>query len=309
MAEWLPVLSTFAVFMLATAAAFGLITRWNAAARIERRLQPASCAVEPAMRPRGAMTALIARHFGDQQGDANAGGRSRQRLELIRAGFFTPDSVSGYRFARVASVLVFVVAGLALAVLLPEDKPLLLRVGAVLVAVGLGMAAPRAYLLRRQRRLAEQYRLFFPDFLDLLIVCVDAGLSVDAALARVSGEIGHHNREFAVNLAWLTAETRAGRGIIEALEHFATRLALDEAQSMVLALRQSLMLGTSVANALTVFSQDMRERRLLRAEAEANRLPVKIMAPLGLLIFPVILLVVTLPALLRLIPMFLSLRH
>jgi tight adherence protein C len=310
MAEWLPVVLTFAVFAVVTAGAFGLIARWHAVARIERRLQTTSpTAGPPEARPRVLLTAIVARYFGDDRQDGNASARSGARLQMVHAGFFSADSATWFRFARVAFALVAVRAGFFLAASLPTGDSFLLRAGTVLVAALLGLALPRVYLMRRQRRLVEAYRQFFPDFLDLLIVCVDAGLSIDPALDRIVGEIGNHHREFALNLTWLSAETKAGRSTIEALENFATRLSLDEAQSMVLALRQSLMLGTSVASALTIFSHDMRERRLLRAEAEANRLPVKIIAPLGLLIFPVILLVVLFPALVRIIPLLLSLRH
>ncbi|MGO9398625.1 MAG: type II secretion system F family protein [Xanthobacteraceae bacterium] len=177
----------------------------------------------------------------------------------------------------------------------------------VAIAAGMGFAAPRAYLARRKRLLTQRFRQVYPDFLDLLVVCVDAGLAVEAALERITSEIGKQSCEFAVNLTWLVAETRAGRSLTDALENFADRISLDEARSLVLALRQSATLGSNLAHALVVYSADMRERRLLRAEAEANKLPVKIMAPLGLLIFPVILLVVALPALVRLVPIFL--RH
>jgi tight adherence protein C len=310
MAEWLPVVLTFAVFAVATLASFGLIARWHAVARIERRLQTTSPAAAPsAAGPRVFLTAIVARYFSDDRQDGQASARSGVRLEMVRAGFFSADSAAWFRFVRVAFALAAVLGGLLLAASFPAGDSFLLRAGIILVAAVLGVALPRVYLIRRQRRLVEAYRQFFPDFLDLLIVCVDAGLGIDAALDRIVGEIGNHHREFALNLAWLGAETKAGRSTIEALENFATRLSLDEAQSMVLALRQSLMLGTSVASALTVFSHDMRERRMLRAEAEANRLPVKIIAPLGLLIFPVILLVVLFPALVRIIPLLLSLRH
>ena len=98
----------------------------------------------------------------------------------------------------------------------------------------------------------------------------------------------------------VTAEMRAGRSTVDALESFADRVGLDEARSLVLVLRQSVELGSDIGDALHVFSDEMREKRLLRAEEQANKLPVKMTLPMGLFIFPVILLVVLLPIMIRL---------
>jgi tight adherence protein C len=98
----------------------------------------------------------------------------------------------------------------------------------------------------------------------------------------------------------LGAEIRAGRSTIDALTSLADRLGLDEARSFAAMLRQSVELGTDVANALRVFSDEMRDRRLLRAEERANQLPVKMVGPLGICIFPVILVVIMYPVMIRL---------
>ena len=92
---------------------------------------------------------------------------------------------------------------------------------------------------------------------------------------------------------------RAGRSTIDALNSLADRLDLDEARSFVLVLRQSVELGSDVAESLRVFSDEMRDKRVIRAEESANKLPVKMVVPLGLFIFPVILMVVMLPLALR----------
>ena len=103
-----------------------------------------------------------------------------------------------------------------------------------------------------------------------------------------------------MNLTLLAAETRAGRSTADALGTFADRLNIDEARSFLILLRQSLELGTDVGAALRVFSDEMRGKRLLRAEETANKLPVKMVLPLGAFIFPVILMVVLVPVLIRL---------
>ncbi len=146
----------------------------------------------------------------------------------------------------------------------------------------------------------QEFRIVFPDMLDLMVVCVDAGLSLEAALDRISGEITRQNRHLGINLALMGGEMRAGRSTIDALGSLADRISIDEARSLVAMLRQSIELGTDVGDALRVFSDEMRDRRLLRAEELANQLPVKMVGPLGLFIFPVILGLVLLPAAIRL---------
>ncbi len=156
------------------------------------------------------------------------------------------------------------------------------------------MLGPNSYIARRKRKLLEGYRVDFPDMLDLIVVCVDAGLSLEAALDRIRGEISRQNYYLGSNLMLMGAETRAGRSTVDALASLADRLGLDEAHSLV------AILGTDVGEALRVFSDEMRDRRLLRAEERANQLPVKMVGPLGLFIFPVILGLVMLPMILRL---------
>jgi tight adherence protein C len=135
----------------------------------------------------------------------------------------------------------------------------------------------------------------------MLVVCTDAGLSLDAAFARIHPEITKQSRPLGINLTALGAETRAGRGTADALGTFADRLNIDEVRAFVITLRQSLELGTDIGDALRVFSDEMRTKRLLRAEETANKLPVKLVLPLGGFIFPVILMVVLLPVILRLL--------
>ena len=137
--------------------------------------------------------------------------------------------------------------------------------------------------------------------LDLMVVCVDAGLSLEAALDRISGEIARQNRYLGTNLLIAGAEQRAGRSMVDALGSLADRMGLDEAHSLVAIMRQSIELGTDVGEALRVFSDEMRDRRLMRAEERANALPVKMVGPLGLFIFPVILGLILLPVILRLL--------
>jgi tight adherence protein C len=138
----------------------------------------------------------------------------------------------------------------------------------------------------------------------LMVVCVDAGLGLEAGLDRISGEIIKKSYALGMNLLLLGAETRAGRSTIDALASFADRLGVDAARAFVGTLRQSIELGSDVGDALRVFSEEMRDKRLLRAEEQANKLPVKMVLPLGACIFPVILLVILFPVMVKLTTVF-----
>jgi tight adherence protein C len=227
--------------------------------------------------------------------------REKTRRELLRAGFFRPDAVDAYVLARLVSIIGIPGVILATTAFFPAGTPVALSVILVLIGTFVAIAGPDAYLARRHRLLVRQFRLVFPDFLDLLVVCVDAGLTLDGAFERVRGEIAKRNPVLGINLELMGAEMRAGRSMVEALGSLADRLGLDEAGSFVSMLRQSIELGSDIGDALRVFSDEMRERRLLRAEEAANKLTVKMVLPLGLFIFPVVLLVVMLPVMIKLL--------
>jgi len=224
-----------------------------------------------------------------------------QRAELLRAGYFGPNAVLAYNTIRLANVIAFPLVVYALLSTTGSDLGALGKFAVLGGSLLLAYYIPEAFIKRRQRALQEKFRLVFPDFLDLLVVCVDAGLSLDAALERVTGEVTHTSRELGVNLAMMAGETRAGRGIIDALHSLASRLGIDEARSLAMLLQQSVELGTDIVMALRTYSDEMREKRLSRAEEKANALPVKIVFPLGVFIFPVILVLIMVPMALRVV--------
>lgn len=246
------------------------------------------------------LQSVITSYFDEKRFQMEGPARAKIRQDLVRAGYFSVDAIRYYIFARVVAVTATpVVAYIAIGIEM-AGYDWRLKLVLVLVALLLGFLLPDAYIARRQRHLVEKYRNVFPDMLDLMVVCVDAGLSLEGAFERLSSEITKRNREFGMNLLLLGAETRAGRTTAEALVSFADRLNLDEARSFAGMLSQSMELGTDVATALRVYSDEMRDRRLLRAEEKANQLPVKMVLPLGLFIFPVILGIVMVPVAIKL---------
>ena len=157
-----------------------------------------------------------------------------------------------------------------------------------------------SYLDRRIAARAIEHRSGFPDFMDLLVVCADAGLSMEAALERVGRELGESYPSLSANIHMTNLEIRAGRTLTEALEHFAERLALEEARSFATLIQQSDELGSSITDALRVYSDDMRHKRLSRAEEKAYALPAKLSVPMMVCIFPVLFVVILLPVFVKL---------
>jgi tight adherence protein C len=251
--------------------------------------------------PPAGLPRFIARFIADKQIGGDQANRGKLRRELLRAGYFGAEAVNIYIVARIASALLSPILAYVFIATAAGQFSWLFKGAFVAVVAMIGVAAPGAYISRRQRQLAQQFRLVFPDLLDLLVVCVDAGLGLDAAFDRVRPEIAKRSRELGQNLELMSAEIRAGRSMTEGLESLAERLGLEEAGSLVGMLRQSIELGSDVADALRVFSDEMREKRLLRAEEAANKLTVKMVLPLGLFIFPVVLLVVMLPVMIKLV--------
>jgi tight adherence protein C len=218
---------------------------------------------------------------------------------LLQAGYFGSDAVGKYNLIRFGLVLV---APLVAYITIMDRLHTWSTPGKTALVIGVTILAyylPGYYVRRKAGQLQTEYRFAFPDLLDLLMVCVEAGLSLEAALERVAREIGVANREIGINLAIMGAEVRAGRSTIDGFRGFAERLGLEEAKSLSVLLHQSLELGTDLSQALRTFSDEMREKRLTRAEEKANQLPVKLTFPMMLFIFPTILLVACGPALIK----------
>lgn len=218
------------------------------------------------------------------------------RQRLIHAGFFNKEAVAIYLGARVVCLGVAILAGAMLLPLALNGKAGLGVIAAVGVIAIAGMMGPDKYIAGKRRKLELEYNDGFPDLLDLLVASVEAGLSLDAAVSRVGDEIVRRHPNLALQVNMLTLELRAGRGRKEAWAALADRLGTDEARQLATMLRQAEEMGTSLGETLTIFSDDMRMKRMLKAEEKAMALPAKLMVPLILFIFPCLLGVLMLPA-------------
>ena len=164
----------------------------------------------------------------------------------------------------------------------------------------IGYLGPSLYLDKRIKTRKAEHQAGFPDFMDLLVVCADAGLSMEASLDRVGRELSDSYPSLTANLHMANLEIRAGRTMSEALEHLGDRLGIEEARSFATLIQQSAELGSSITDALRVYSDDMRHKRLSRAEEKAYSLPAKLSVPMMICIFPVLFVVILLPVFVRL---------
>jgi tight adherence protein C len=229
----------------------------------------------------------------------NDGNMKVLRRRLIQAGIYDPRGVAFFFIARTALAI-----GLAAAVFLFLPIVISLQPSfywLMVMAGGIGgYVGPSVYIDRRISARKVEHRSGFPDFMDLLVVCADSGLSMEASFERVGRELGDSYPSLTANIHVTNLEVRAGRNLKDALERFADRLALEEARSFATLINQSIDLGSSITDALRVYSDDMRHKRLSLAEEKAYALPAKLSVPMMVCIFPVLFVVILLPVFVRL---------
>jgi tight adherence protein C len=241
--------------------------------------------------------------LADVERNARSGGKETDKTklqrELTRAGYFRPNATFWYLVIRFG-------LGLGLPVLaffaLPAFGVSLhpsTRNALICAIAAAGFFLPARWLAYRQGMLHQQCRDGFPDFLDLMVVCTEAGLAPRAAIDRIAREMAQTHPYLGANLYLMTLELRAGVTLAEAIGNLGRRTALDDVNNLGSLLHQTEQLGTSMGEALRVYSDEMRDRRMSRAEEKAHALPVKLVVPLGVFVFPVMLVVIGLPVFLR----------
>lgn len=219
---------------------------------------------------------------------------------LFEAGFYNRGALLIYNLIRMGTVVaafvgVFTLVNSLVGQLLP--LPIIL-IGSLIFASAF-IVVPSIALDFYARGVKETYRRGFPDFMDMMVTCADAGMSLEAAVERVANEFAATHRHLGIQLAILTLQVRAGKPLRDGLREMSDRIGLEEAKSLAVLFRQSEELGTSLVDALRVYGAEMRTQRVLRAEEKANSLPVRMVIPLGLCIFPVVMMIVMLPVIIR----------
>ena len=227
------------------------------------------------------------------------------RRKLGAAGYFDPQAIGIYYASRVILGIGLPLLVLILIPVVASDISYTETLLVITVCAGLGYFLPKAFLDNRIGSAAKQHRNGFPDFLDLMVVSTEAGISIEAAIDRVGQELTHSFPKLAAQIYILNLELRAGKSFTDALSQFAENITIEEAKSFATLVRQSQELGSSLVDALRVYSEEMRDKRLSRAEEKAHALPALLVIPLGMFIFPVMLVVTMLPVIIRLQTLFL----
>jgi len=239
--------------------------------------------------------ALLTR-LGEANKPSNESEVSTIREALVTAGYRHPQAPILFMGAKLFSGIL----ALGIVILLPVSllgfptatTQLVMYVG----AASAGYFFPMLWLRHAIAQRKEQIQDAFPDALDLMVVCVEAGLGLDAAISRVSSEIRFAHRELAEEFHLVSLELRTGLSRAEALKNLSRRIDLEEVSSLVALLVQTDKFGTSIGQALRVHSDSMRVNRQLRAEELAAKIPVKILFPLVCFIFPSVFVVIVGPA-------------
>lgn len=221
------------------------------------------------------------------------------RSRLVAAGFRSEYAPRVYTLIRLMLVIGLPV-GLFLFLWATGKTPTPLKLGIMGMIVALmGLYVPSLLVRIRADRRQQQIINGFPDALDLMLVCVEAGLGLEAAFSRVGMEMTRTHPLLAEQLGAVVLELRAGRSQEDALRRLADRAGADEIRAFATLLIQSTKLGSSIAQTLRTYAGEMRERRRMRAEEKAHRLPVLLSIPLVACMLPVMIGVLMLPAVIR----------
>ncbi len=224
-------------------------------------------------------------------------------LTLAHAGLRQKSAPAAYFGAKAALTLLLPL--LTLSVLtFSTVGPRSFNIMTVLVPAALGYYLPSLFLKWAVRHRRQRIVEGMPDAIDLMTVCVEAGLSMDSAMSRVAEDIGMSNAVLGEELRIIGMETRAGLNRAMALRNFYGRTGVDEVDSFVTMVMQAERFGTSIAEALRVHSETMRTRRRQRIEEEAAKIGTKLLFPLVLCLFPALLFVLVGPSIIQLVGIF-----
>jgi tight adherence protein C len=219
----------------------------------------------------------------------------RTQILLMRAGYRSPQALSAMRGFKVLTPIAFVAFVFVTGIY--KWNPFMVP----LIAIALGYLFPDMFLSWRMNARQTRLRRGLPDGLDLLVICVESGLGLDQALMKVSQELRITHSELSEELQLVNLEMRIGKTRLDALREPARRTGLEDIKSLVAMLVQTDRFGTSVAQSLRVFSDDLRIKRRQRAEEMSAKTSVKMVPPLIFFIFPALMVVILGPAVITLL--------
>ena len=227
-------------------------------------------------------------------------GQEIARAMLVQAGYRGQAPYVTYLFFRMLMpALLLVFTALYVFVILDLDQPPLIKVAICLAATYLGMHVPSLFLKNRIQHRQLSIKRSFPDALDLLLICVESGMSVEAGFKRVAGEMGTQSIPLAEELTLTTAELSYLQDRRQAYQNLATRTNLEGVKSVCMALQQAERYGTPMGTTLRIMAQENRDMRMAEAEKKAAGLPPKLTVPMIVFFLPVLLVVILGPAAIR----------
>jgi tight adherence protein C len=224
-------------------------------------------------------------------------GQEEARAMLVQAGYRGQAPYVTYLFFRMMMPVVMLLASLFyIFVVVKLDQPPLIKIGIAIGAAYFGMLTPNLFLKNKIQRRQLSIKRAFPDALDLLLICIESGMSVEASFQKVADEIGSQSVALAEELTLTTAELSYLPDRRQAYDNLARRTGLEGVKSVCLALQQSERYGTSLGVTMRVLSQENRDMRMSEAEKRAAALPPKLTVPMILFFLPVLFIVILGPA-------------
>ncbi len=200
---------------------------------------------------------------------------SKSRLNLMRAGYTSRDAVRTYHFMQFALIFLGLIVGIIYVYVLSNNETLLDQAKGLIIPILVGYGLPVYWVRRRADARLAELESGFPDALDLMLVCIEAGQSLDQSIQRVGLELNHSYPSLSEELTIVSNEMRAGKDKPSVLRDFSERCGVPDIKSFVTVLIQSATFGTSVGDSLRVYAAEMRDKRIMSAEEKANKLPTK----------------------------------
>lgn len=221
---------------------------------------------------------------------------SAARLKLIQAGYRSKDAVRTMNFAKMVMGVGMMLIGILYVLIQPQTPSMTAVIMIIMIPGAIGYFLPSYWVERRLQQRQEEVTNAFPDALDLMLVCVEAGQSLDQAILRVAVEIKKSYPTLAEEFEIVANEMRAGKDRVSVLRDMAERCGVSDISAFVTVLVQSAKYGTSIAEALRIYASEMRDKRVMRAEEKANVLPTKLTVGTMMFTVPPLLIILVGPS-------------
>lgn len=218
---------------------------------------------------------------------------SKRKMNLLRAGYRSKEAVRNFQFIQFTLAIAGIIVGAIYILIFSNETELSTQLMKAAAPAGLGYYLPIYWVNSRAAKRQEELEGGFPDSLDLMLVCIEAGQSLDQSIARVGKELVHSYPQLSDEYIIVANEMRAGKEKATVLKDFSERAGVPDIKAFVTVLVQSAQFGTSIGDSLRVYASEMRDKRIMRAEEKANKLPTKMtLCTMGFTVPPLMVLLV-----------------